>query len=393
MSNFWTVVGFTLKNKFRGKAFLITTIIIAVIMTIGINLPYIFSQFSSGDKVTAIGYIQSKQAELAEGSATGDQLKAFYEAQEKPEIQLVPFQDKGSEAENEKQLKQAITDKEIKGYLQFGKMTESGYPEMTYKSEKLMAFELTSSIQSGLQAIRQAAVLQDAGLTDAQMSLLNSPIQIDTVQISATEGAGNVGEGKTPEQQAMNMWLVYFIVILLFMAIIITGQLIASEITAEKSSRVMELLITSVSPLKQMFGKITGMFLVGIIQISIYVLVIIINVNLPHNNKLLGKWNINFGDIDPALLLYSLLFYFTGYFLFATSGIANHNDFVGGLLYHHLQHLKPGQHARESNIVHPVFLALRYAAQTRPDRSAGMGSADVHWYPDCYNLHFRMDIG
>jgi ABC-2 type transport system permease protein len=189
---------------------------------------------------------------------------------------------------------------------------------MTYKSEKLMAFELTSSIQSGLQAIRQAAVLQDAGLTDAQMSLLNSPIQIDTVQISATEGAGNVGEGKTPEQQAMNMWLVYFIVILLFMAIIITGQLIASEITAEKSSRVMELLITSVSPLKQMFGKITGMFLVGIIQISIYVLVIIINVNLPHNNKLLGKWNINFGDIDPALLLYSLLFYFTGYFLFAT---------------------------------------------------------------------------
>lgn len=315
MNNFWTVVGFTLKNKFRGKAFLITTIIIAAIMTIAINLPYIFSQFSSGDKVTSIGYIQSQQTE---GSATGDQLKTYFEIQEKPGVKLVPYADKGSEAENEKQLKQAITDKDIKGYLAFGKMTESGFPEMTYKSEKLLAFELTSSIQSGLQAIRQASVLQNAGLTEAQLALLNAPINIATVQISATEDAGHVDQGKTPEEQGVNMGLVYFIVVLLFMAIMITGQLIASEITAEKSSRVMELLITSVSPLKQMFGKIVGMFLVGLIQISIYVIVIIVNVNLPHNDKMLGQFNIDLTKIDPELLMYAALFYLTGYFLFAT---------------------------------------------------------------------------
>jgi ABC-2 type transport system permease protein len=315
MSNFWTVVGFTLKNKFRGKAFLITTLIIAAIMTIAINLPYIFSQFGSGDKVTNIGYIQSSQAEV---SATGDQLKAYFELQEKPDVKLVPYADKGSEAENEKQLKQAITDKGIKGYLAFGKMTESGFPEMTYKSEKLLAFDLTSSIQTGLQAIRQATVLQDAGLTDKQLALLNAPIEIASVQISASEGAGNVGEGKTPEEQAVNMGLVYFIVVLLFMAIMITGQLIASEITAEKSSRVMELLITSVSPLKQMFGKIVGMFLVGLIQITIYVIVIIVNISLPHNDKMLGQFNIDLTQIDPMLLLYAVLFYLTGYFLFAT---------------------------------------------------------------------------
>ncbi|WP_141499953.1 ABC transporter permease [Paenibacillus luteus] len=315
MNKFWTVVGFTLKNKFRGKAFLITTLIIALIMTIGINLPYIFSQFNSGDKVTSIGYIQSAQSE---GSATGDQLKAYFEAQEKPGVKLVPYEDKGSEADNEKQLKQAITDKDIKGYLAFGKMTDSGFPEMTYKSEKLLAFQLTTSIQNGLQVIRQGTVLKDAGLSSEQLALLNAPIEIQSVQISATEGAGSIGEGKTPEEQAVNMGLVYFIVILLFMAIMITGQMIASEITAEKSSRVMELLITSVSPLKQMFGKIVGMFLVGLIQITIYVLVIIINVKLPHNNETLEKFNIDLSQIDPMLLIYSVLFYLTGYFLFAT---------------------------------------------------------------------------
>ncbi|MGO4548258.1 ABC transporter permease [Paenibacillus sp. 2TAB23] len=315
MNSFWTVVGFTLKNKFRGKAFVITTLIIALIITIGINLPYIFSQFSSGDKVTSIGYVQSAQSE---GSATGDQLKAYFEAQEKPGVKLVPYEDKGSEAENEKQLKQAITDKDIKGYLAFGEITDSGFPEITYKSEKMLAFELTSSIQSGLQVIRQGTVLKDAGLSSEQMALLNAPIEIASVQISATEGAGSLGEGKTPEEQAVNMGLVYFIVILLFMAIMITGQMIASEITAEKSSRVMELLITSVSPLKQMFGKIVGMFLVGLIQITVYVLVIIINIKLPHNNEMLVKFNIDLSQIDPMLLMYSVLFYLTGYFLFAT---------------------------------------------------------------------------
>ncbi|WP_424767477.1 ABC transporter permease [Paenibacillus sp. sgz302251] len=319
MNSFWTVVGFTLKNKFRGKAFLITTLIIAVIISIGINLPYIFSQFNSGgDKVTNIGYISSQQADLAEGTSTGDQLKAFYEMQEKPTYRLVAFEDKSSAAENEKQLKQAIEDKEIKGYLEFGQMTESGFPEMIYKSEKLMEFELSSSLQGALQLIRQDTILQDAGLSDEQRALLNAPIQIDTVQISATEGAGSVGEGKTPEQQGMNMGLIYFIIVLLFMAIMITGQLIASEITAEKSSRVMEILITSVSPLKQMFGKIVGMFLVGLIQITVYVFVIIINVMLPHNNKALSNLNIDFTQIDLSLLLYSVLFYLTGYFLFAT---------------------------------------------------------------------------
>lgn len=232
MNNFWTVVSFTLKNKFRGKAFVITTLIIACIMTIAINLPYIFSQFNNGDKVTSIGYIQSEQAE---GSATGDQLKAYFELQEKPGVKLVPYADKGSEADNEKQLKQAITDKDIKGYLTFGQMTDSGFPEMTYKSEKLLEFELTSSIKNGLQVIRQATVLQDAGLTEVQMALLNAPINIASVQISATEAPGSASEGKTPEEQAVNMGLVYFIVILLFMAIMITGQLIASEITAEKA--------------------------------------------------------------------------------------------------------------------------------------------------------------
>jgi len=315
MNSFWTVVGFTARNKFKGKAFLVTTLIIAIILSIGVNLPYIISQFDKGgDKATNIGYIQSANAEDAAGTATGDSLKAFYEQQENAKLKLIAYPDKGSAEENEKQLKQAIKDNDIKGYLEFGAMTTSGYPEMSYKSEKMMEFSLTENLTGALQLIRQATILQDAGLTDEQVAQLNAPIKIAAVQITSAEGAG----GRTPAEQGVNMGLIYFIIIFLFMAIITSGQLIASEITAEKSSRVMEILITSVSPLKGMFGKIFGMFTVVLSQVSFFIIVILANVSLPHNKDALAGLDIDLTKIDPLLLTYAIIFFLTGFFLFAT---------------------------------------------------------------------------
>src|SRR4029453_16315062 len=164
---------------------------------------------------------------------------------------MVPLEDKGDAAENEKQLKKAIDDGKIKGYLEFGEMTDNGFPQMTYKSEKLMEFSMTESLQGALLQIRQTNVLQDAGLSAEQMAQLSAPIEIGTVQIYTGEGSGSGNTGRTPAEQGVNMGVIYVMIIFLFMAIMTSGNMIASEITAEKSSRVMEILITSVSPLKQ----------------------------------------------------------------------------------------------------------------------------------------------
>lgn len=114
------------------------------------------------------------------------------------------------------------------------------------------------------------------------------------------------------------MGVIYVMIIFLFMAIMTSGNMIASEITAEKSSRVMEILITSVSPLKQMFGKIFGMFVVVIVQVTFYLAVILTNISMPHNKGALGNLDIDLSLVDPILLIYALLFFLTGFFLFAT---------------------------------------------------------------------------
>jgi ABC-2 type transport system permease protein len=315
MNSFWTVVGFTARNKFRGKAFIITTLIIALIISIGINLPYIITQFDKGESsAKQIGYIQSQQEQDA-GTATGNSLKAYFDAIEGSKIKMMAFPDKGDAAQNEQLLQDSIKDGAINGYLEFGEMSDSGYPAMSYKSEKLLDISITESLQTALQNIRLQTALQDAGLSEGQLAALQAPIKIKTLQI-ATAGSG--GEGKSSAQQGVNMGLIYFIIIFLFMAIMTSGQLIASEVTAEKSSRIMEILITSVAPLKQMFGKIFGMFLVVLAQVSLYVCVMLINLSLPHNKSALSSFNIDLSAIDPMILAYSLIFFLTGFFLFAT---------------------------------------------------------------------------
>ena len=60
------------------------------------------------------------------------------------------------------------------------------------------------------------------------------------------------------------------------------------------------------------------MFVITIAQVAFYVLVILGNASLPHNKGALGNLDIDLSLVDPVLIIYALLFFFTGFFLFAT---------------------------------------------------------------------------
>lgn len=79
----------------------------------------------------------------------------------------------------------------------------------------------------------------------------------------------------------------------------------------------MEILITSVSPLTQMFGKIIGIFLVGLLQIAVFAAAVCANLMLPHNNVILSSAGLDLSQLNIAVLGYGLVFYILGYFLYA----------------------------------------------------------------------------
>lgn len=307
MNSILTVIKFTFMTRFRTKSFRIMSLILVILMSVLIHLPAIINQFSS-DEATKIGIFGTKQADVT------SKLAAFYSNQPNAEIQIVPLPDKGSAEANEAFGKQQIKDKIIKGYLEFTEGKQGGFPKMLYKSTGTMEFSLKNKLQTALQLIKTDMVLQGAGLPDALKTDIQTPVSLDTVQISTTD---EVATGKTESQMVLSYALVYVMLFMLYMGAIGYGNVVATEITSEKSTRVMELLITSVSPLKQMFGKIIGICLLALSQVAVLIAVSAANIRFS-NASALKELNLNWSDLEISLVIYFLIFYLLGFFIYAT---------------------------------------------------------------------------
>lgn len=313
MNNMWTVIRFTFMNKIRTKSFLVSTLIFALIITIGINLPFLIQMFT-GDKAgseetTRIGLVYGQEQTLAE------QLETTWSNLPTTSYELVKY-----ETADEAALNKDIKDGVIEGYLKFEAREGNTFPTVVYSSEdEAMSPELQSNLQAALQVAKTRSIVDGLDLSDAQINELNQPVQIDARSIDPTEtgnadGASGEKEGAS---EVINYIVVYALIILFFFTLMGTGNMIASEVTTEKSSRIMEILITSVSPLSQMFGKVIGMFLLGLSQIAAFGVVVVVNLILPHNIDTLKDMNLDLTAIDPMLLVFGLIFYILGYFLYA----------------------------------------------------------------------------
>lgn len=308
------VVRFTIKNKIKSKAFIITAIVLAVILSIAINIPYFIQLFSS-DEPKRIGMFD-------DGSIIKEMLAVQVNELDASDMVIVFYPSAASPSAEDALIRAEIAEGTVEGFLQLEVGESVGFPNIVFKSDRSLDFGTSNMLRNVLSNIKMELALQDLELTLEQRESIFSPINIETVQISLSGApTTDTEEGATDKSESEMMLtygLVYVLIILFFMGTMISGQLIATEITSEKSSRVMEILITSTTPLTQMFGKIFGMFVVGISQIILYLAVVLININLPHNTALLEGFDINLGDIPVNLWFYFVLFYLLGYFLYAT---------------------------------------------------------------------------
>lgn len=307
MNKMGTIIGFTFKNKVKTKSFLVTTLILMVLITVGMNVPYMIKLFQGDDASgngIQIGVIAEENNELA------GMLKAYVQPEtdelDQVTVQVYPSADDPG-------LKKAMDEGTTEGYVTFAEPAGEGVPPVTYYSNN---GEMNGSVRIFLQnALQQANTQLIVGdkLTQEQVTAMFAPVQINTQQL-VTGGNDAEAEKTIP---VIDYVVVYVLLFLFFMSIFMTGNMIAAEVTAEKSSRIMEILITSASPLSQMFGKVIGIFLVGMLQIAAIVLTVAVNLMLPHNSTVMADFDIDLSQLNISLLVYGLVLYVLGYFLYA----------------------------------------------------------------------------
>ena len=125
----------------------------------------------------------------------------------------------------------------------------------TYYVDNLTMYDMNTSIAGEvLQKVYQMNVMLESGMTAEQAAAVMS------VQIAGS--VENLGADQT-----QNFWYTYIMIFALYMVILLYGQMVATNVATEKSSRAMEVLITSAKPVSMMFGKVLASCLAGLLQI------------------------------------------------------------------------------------------------------------------------------
>ncbi|MVO99864.1 ABC transporter permease [Paenibacillus lutrae] len=318
MNNMMTVIRFTLFNRLKTKSFKISTLIFVLMISLVVNLPAIMESFAQddGDKAVKVGVMAAKP-ELSE------QLTQYFaKAQEgglTAKIEIVPMNRADSaEAENAL-IREKLKAEEVKGVLVAAEAAQGEFPALVYKTEDA-GFSLSSggdstavALQTALQTIKMNAAVIQSGIDSAVLAKIQEPVKLTSESISVNENPV-----KSKEEMGIAFVLVYALLFLLYMSVIGYGSMVSTEITAEKSSRVMEILISSGSPLKQMFGKIIGICLLGLLQLVLIGVVVAVNLMFPWNVDVIKDMNIDLSLLPLDLLAYFLLFYLGGFFIYAT---------------------------------------------------------------------------
>ncbi|RCW69655.1 ABC transporter permease [Saliterribacillus persicus] len=301
MNKFLIVLLHTYLSRIKSKSFVITTAIFLVFIIALANIQSIMELFDNEET--------DRIAVIDETEGITEQINNQLSSNESS-IVLEEFNGTKEEAE------EAVLEEEFQGVLTVSE-NEENLPEAVYSSNAQTSTRIDGQLRMQLQQIKEAIALNQAGIDAGIMEDIYAPVNFETEMISSGEGTG--GEIKTEEELSGARGLVYVMLFLLYFAVITYGNMIAMDIANEKSSRVMEILISSSSPVSQMFAKILGIALLGLTQVGLFIVVGYFMIQTK-KDELVGGFFEYFGLADASLatFIYAIVFFLLGYLLYAT---------------------------------------------------------------------------
>lgn len=290
MKQFKTIFLFELKGYLKNKVFIGVTLFLILAMVVVMFIPNIIAAVGGGDDQPAERPVMLVRADDSLLSELVGQY--FGQAFEGYEVRVTDMP--------EEQIKQQIISQQAE--CAFVLNSPVSY---TYYVNNLSMYDVNSSLADEvlLQVFRVSAMMQ-SGLTQQQVEAIMSQ------QISGT--VSTLGKN-----QIKNFFYTYMMIFALYMVILLYGQMVATNVGTEKSSRAMELLVTSVNPVNMIFGKVLASCLAGLMQLVALFgsALILFNINkaaLSGNMIMQSLFNI---PVD--LLVYMLVFFVLGFLIYA----------------------------------------------------------------------------
>lgn len=294
LSKFWTVLSHTFITNAKSKTFKISTIITTLLVVALFTLPSFITYFDKEEK-TYIGVLDNSNEVM-------EPLQQQLVTMGYNDIDLTSI-------DTEELAVSQLNENVLDGYLVID-INKDGSINAAYKAQQISNSSTVRQLELGLSQIQFLVKADTMGLTVEEAAQLFQTVTIE--KIALDEGA------KSEEEIIQSTVLVYILLFAIYIGVIMYGNLVATEIAKEKSSRVMEILISSVNPIQQMFGKILGIALLGLVQASIFALAGYFAMKFGDQSFSVDNFNLDFSNMPISTIIYAIVFFLLGYILFAT---------------------------------------------------------------------------
>jgi ABC-2 type transport system permease protein len=301
----WLVIKREYLSRVRTKGFVITTILIPALL-IGFIAFFVVVSPSNLSQTLRIAIVDRSQG-LAESIAAS--LKQDTLSDDKPAYNVTQiFTQPGGPIRTD--LEAQVRSGELDGFIWIPPDASSGQkPQFVTRSATVF-----TEMDAMDNAVKEAVVLrrlQGTGISTQDLHHLLQGLDLQVIRLTR--------RGET-EEKGQSLIIAGVMAMVLYISLVAYGVRTMRSVQEEKTSRTMEILVSSIRPLQLLAGKILGVAAVGLTQFLIWAISagLLSAYGLTVARQLSPNASQYHIHIPPALLAFMIVYFIGGYFLYSS---------------------------------------------------------------------------
>jgi ABC-2 type transport system permease protein len=287
-------------ERVRSRAFLMMTILFPMFIGLMIGGSIFAGKLSSGMKEIAIA---SNNPVLAREVAA-----EVESGRGKPPEVVTPASDA-----QRTDLNQRVESKALDGYLWLEQRADATSPKVSFVSRSAGNLFSLGGMQSAIDRGIERAELLRHGATSTEVAVTSHHPDIETMQIRNGQ--------LIPSNSLKSFFGAYAMMFLIYFTVVFYGMNVARSVVEEKTSRIFEVLLSTVQPQSLMAGKLLGVGAAGLTQMAIW-FVLIAGIMGTSASTAIAQGGLGAFGIHPQQIFFLLAYFLLGFFFYSAIAAA-----------------------------------------------------------------------
>ena len=214
----------------------------------------------------------------------------------------------------EDSLRAMVLAESIDGYLLLPAGVTAGTEPARYVSRGGGGLQFRFELEHAVEKIVRDARLIEAGVDKIILGILDSEVQIERIRLTE--------EGEAADSTELLSVIGYVMALIIYICVFLYGSMVMRSVIEEKTSRIIEIIVSSVRPFQLMLGKVLGVGAVGLTQILIWFTSLFLLVSVATTSTgadvPTDLTQLDLPDIPFSFFVYFILFFLGGYLLYAS---------------------------------------------------------------------------